>query len=143
MLYKRHGECLPKTPEYIAWVAMKQRCFNSKNEVFEHYGGRGITVCNRWINSFENFLSDMGRRPTSKHTLGRIDNNGNYEPNNCRWETMTQQLRNRRMVKMTEANAKLVRWLRHHSRLTALEIAERFGVSRGVIYSILRNEIWK
>ncbi len=75
---------------------MKDRCYNSKAVSYKHYGGRGITVCNRWRQSFANFLADMGLRPSSKHSLDRIDNDGNYEPSNCRWATRIQQNRNKR-----------------------------------------------
>ncbi len=75
---------------------MQQRCFNEKNPGYYLYGGRGITVCDRWCESFENFLADMGRRPTRRHSIDRIDVNGNYEGSNCRWATPRQQVLNRR-----------------------------------------------
>lgn len=77
---------------------MKGRCYTPTDAKFQHYGGRGITVCERWLNSFENFLSDMGERPPGL-TLDRIDTNGNYEPGNCRWATPLVQSRNRRFCK--------------------------------------------
>jgi hypothetical protein len=80
---------------YQSWKAMKARCSNPNNVKFDLYGGRGIKVCERWINSFENFFEDMGEKPKGM-TLGRIDNDGDYEPSNCRWETYNQQNRNRR-----------------------------------------------
>ena len=85
-----------QTPEYTAWCNIKIRCYNPEAENYEYYGGRGIRVCDRWLNSFENFLSDMGERPSRKHTIDRKENNGNYEPSNCRWITMLEQCANRR-----------------------------------------------
>lgn len=91
-----HGECYPRTKEYNTWCGMKSRCFNPKHEYYKNYGGRGITVCPQWLGSYPAFLADVGRAPSPKHTLGRIDNDGNYEPGNTRWETRAQQSNNRR-----------------------------------------------
>ncbi len=89
-----HG--LSKDPTHISWSSMKSRCTNPGSGSYKHYGGRGITVCDRWLNSFDNFLKDMGLRPTGT-TLDRYpDKNGNYEPGNCRWATWSEQMSNRR-----------------------------------------------
>lgn len=81
-------------PSYPSWANMLQRCTNPNDPAYRHYGGRGITVCERW-QSFENFLADMGERPEGL-TLDRTDNEGNYEPGNCKWATRAQQSANRR-----------------------------------------------
>jgi hypothetical protein len=89
----RHGKT--GTCEHNIWLTMRDRCRNPKNHKFSAYGGRGIAVCDRW-NSFEAFLADMGPRPTSRHSIDRIDNDGNYEPDNCRWATSKEQRANQR-----------------------------------------------
>ncbi len=89
-----HGQS--KSPEYRAWCLMITRCTNPNRAKWSEYGGRGITVCDRWRHSFENFLADMGRKPSPRHSLDRENNDGNYEPTNCRWATDKQQANNRR-----------------------------------------------
>ena len=94
-----HGESdrvgQPPSPEYRSWLSMRHRCLQPGNDNFANYGGRGIKVCARW-DSFENFLADMGRRPSSKHSLDRKEVDGDYEPGNCRWATAKEQQNNRR-----------------------------------------------
>lgn len=84
---------------YRAWNAMKHRCLCKTSKEYPNWGGRGITICPQWIDSFETFLKDMGERPKGM-SLDRIDNNGNYEPSNCRWATHSQQMKNRRPFKI-------------------------------------------
>ena len=83
------------TPEHSTWKDIRQRCNNENRKEYHRYGGRGIFVCARWMNSYEAFLEDMGRRPSKKHSIDRIDNDDNYKPSNCRWATKTEQSRNR------------------------------------------------
>lgn len=118
----KHG--LVGTPEYEAWQGMLKRCYYAKDKRFSRYGGRGITVCDRWRDSFEDFFADMGAKPSPKHSIDRIDNDGPYSLANCRWATTTEQARNR-------SNNHPVT----HSgiTLTLTEWAERSGVTRSAL----------
>src|SRR5215208_719069 len=96
---RKHGEgnvFRTVTTEYRTWQSLKGRCLNPNNHSYLDYGGRGISVCDRWLSSYENFLADMGRKPGAGYSIDRIDNNGNYEPSNCRWASNSTQVRNSR-----------------------------------------------
>lgn len=93
-----------RLPEYDAWRSMRARCINKNHHAYKDYGGRGIRVCARWINSFQNFISYMGFRPSKRHTLDRLKNSKNYTPSNCAWRTMKEQCRNRRNNTWIEYN---------------------------------------
>jgi len=93
---RAHGKSSPDSPEYGTWKEIMKRCHNPRDVRFQHYGGRGIKVCVRWRRSFAAFLADMGRRPSPKHLIARIDDEGDYRPSNCTWATAKKQRANRR-----------------------------------------------
>ncbi len=94
------------SPEYTTWKEMKRRCYNSRYREYHNYGGRGISICERWRESFVNFLKDIGPKPFSEATIDRIDNDGDYEPGNCRWATKLEQGQNTRKARMLTHNGK-------------------------------------
>ena len=115
------------SPTYRSWRAMLKRCNDSKNNRYQMYGGRGIRVCSRW-HVFENFLADMGERPKGR-TLDRIDPNGHYSPENCRWATIAEQVSNKRNSRVFEYNGE---------RLTYAEWGRRLG-SQNIVYRRVRD----
>jgi len=119
---RTHG--MRDTPEYAAWHSMKNRCQSPTSQGYAGYGGRGITVCDRWSGSFETFYQDMGARPSPAHSLDRIDCNGNYEPANCRWATIDVQNTNRRTTVFIEMNGETI---------SLSEAARRCGLSRSAL----------
>lgn len=139
----RHGHALTKnanpSPTYMVWCAMKSRCSNPTHHAWKNYGGRGIKVCTRW-NDFKNFLSDMGEKPSNR-SLDRRDNNGNYEPDNCRWATMMEQQLNKRTVKLTEDDARKIKY--GLKSISQASIARMFNVSSSTVWEILNEKIWK
>ncbi len=129
-----HGEskCTKNTTEYRIWSGMIQRCTNPANPAYHNYGGRGITVCGRWQDSYEAFLADVGRRPSRTHTLDRIKNEVGYEPGNVRWATAKEQCRNMRKNRL----------LSFRGRICCLsEWAEVTGIPRAAINARL-NDGW-
>lgn len=120
------------TPEYRAWISMKSRCNNTSNAGYPEYGGRGIKICRRW-RRFENFYEDMGKRPSPQHSLDRIDNDGNYSPDNCRWATKLEQALNTRRAKVAFYKGKV---------RSLTEIAAMTGVSYKALYHRLVDMDW-
>ncbi len=125
-----HGES--RSPEFRSWAAMLSRCTNERLREYPQYGGRGIAVCDRW-REFANFLTDMGRRPTAKHTLERLNVNGNYEPDNCSWATQAEQLRNMRRNIYVEINGQM---------MCVADAAKIRGIPLPSVYSRIRKLGW-
>lgn len=112
---------------------MLDRCYRETHTDYHSYGGRGITVCDRWLESFVSFLEDMGERTSRSMTIERIDTNGNYEPGNCRWATMREQCRNARRNRILEFNGE---------RLTMVEWSERIGINYGTLIQRIHVRGW-
>jgi hypothetical protein len=127
----RHGQA--GSPEHLIWKGIVKRCVNPKSRQWQHYGGIGVTVCNRWRSSFAAFLADMGRRPSPDHSIDRFPNKeGNYEPGNCRWATQKDQCRNKRNNRLITHNGDtqpLIVW------------AERSGLSK-ITLTMRLNRGW-
>lgn len=121
-----------KAPEWKIWTGMRRRCGDADDS---SYGGRGIRVCDRWVNGeegrtgYECFLADLGPRPSAKYTIERSDNDGNYEPNNCRWATRAEQSRNRRSQRLISLDGR---------KVPVWKAAEITGLKKDVIYDRLR-----
>jgi hypothetical protein len=123
----RHGQGSVKngvSVEYSTWLNMKSRCYNKNNKDYYNYGGRGISVSDEWVNSFETFINDMGVKPSRIHSLDRIDTNKSYSKENCKWSTPKEQSRNR------NSNKKI---LFNGEKVFASDIAEKLNLSRWVV----------
>lgn len=135
--------------EYNSWSAMRQRCSDPNVRCYPRYGGRGISVCGRWQQSFAAFREDMGPKPSSKHSLDRLNVDGNYEPGNCRWSTPKEQRENQRPVedwgkKLNATNvAEIKQLLKDVSWGTQTRIAKQFGVSPKTISKIKLGSRWR
>lgn len=97
---------MPSHPLYYVWSTIRQRCLNEKHPRYQEWGGRGIKICDRWAQSYDNFAEDMGARPSPFHQLDRIDNDGDYTLDNCRWATAEEQTRNRRVKRTSRSGVK-------------------------------------
>jgi len=133
-----HGHTRRKSPskEYVVWQHIMRRCYTKTNPAYRYYGGRGISVCKRW-HDFSNFVSDMGVKPDGL-SIDRIDNNGNYEPSNCRWATQKEQVQNSRSAKLT---SHLVAEIRASSEPSKI-LASKYGVNPDTITSIRAFRSW-
>jgi hypothetical protein len=132
---------IPSSGTYNSWAGMVQRCTNPNNPRYKDWGGRGITVCDRW-RSFANFLADMGERPSSRHSIDRIDRDGHYTHLNCRWATAEEQARNTRRTVLTPELVVQIRERRRGGELLG-SIASSLGVSMSAVWFVASGRTWK
>lgn len=130
------------TSEYYTWSGMKSRCYYHNDKRYKDYGGRGIKVCDRWRNSFTAFYEDMGKRPFPGAQIDRRDNDGNYEPGNCRWVSRAVNIQNQSTTKLTMEKAKKIRDKYKVGDISLKELALIYNVSYSTIYYIITNKRW-
>jgi len=126
-----HG--MSNTPEFSTWRNIKKRCYCVNNISYKNYGGRGIKVCEEWLHSFETFYKDMGKRPSNKHSIERIDNMDDYTPENCLWATHKEQGNNRRdnvIITFQNKTQTMTQW------------AEEIGISKETLWNRINNLSW-
>jgi len=127
-------------PLYAAWLGMRQRCCNPNNKDYPHYGGRGITICERWQNSFLAFAADMSPRPDG-YSLDRIDNDRGYQPGNVRWASLATQNRNTRVSKLSSHEVSVIR-RSHAGGVSSTLLSRQFGVTPKTIRQIVNHQKW-
>lgn len=138
---KHHG--MYNTPEYQTWKNMKVRCYNKKSKDYSRYGGRGIRICDCWLHSFKNFYADIGEKPFPKAQINRVDNDRNYEPNNCQWVTNAVNNQNRSNNKLTIQQVKEIREKYKIGDILQRELALIYNVGFMTINRIIKNKTWQ
>lgn len=132
-----HG--MSTIPEYQVYYAMISRCYNSNNQAYKYYGGRGITVCDRWLSSFISFLNDMGKKPGLLYTIERINNDGNYTSDNCKWATAKEQAGNKRLNSRCYKFKAISPIGRVYTSKNQHEFARQFNLSCRLVNACLKN----
>jgi len=138
---ERHG--MTGIPEYSIWYDMKRRCYNKRNKAYHWYGKKGIIICDKWINSFLAFYEDMGPKPFPGAEIDRIDNDKGYFPENCRWTTHTENIRNSSIAKITIKIARDIKKIYKTSKITQKELVMIYGCSQVHIGRIVNDKAWK
>lgn len=137
---ERHG--MTGSPEYKSWQKMKERCLNPKSNRFEYYGGKGVTICKEWKNSFMAFYKDMGHKPNLWSQIDRRKTSGNYEPGNCRWTTAAENSQNRTSTRANPDIVKEIR-IRVENGETQISICKEFNLSPNCVNGIVNRNTWK
>ena len=151
--FKKHGNplfvrqkneiCKKNYPvEFKTWQCIKQRCYNLKVSNYHRYGGRGIIICNEWINNFESFFRSVGPVPFKGAHIDRKDNDGNYESGNCRWVTPSESAHNRSTNKVSTSKVKEIREKYKNEKISQNELALMYGVSQSFISRLINNKRW-
>jgi hypothetical protein len=136
---KTHG--LSKTSIYNIYRHINRRCYDPSTPFYKDYGGRGIVMCPEWRNSFEAFYADMGDRPSTKHSIDRKNNDGNYEPSNCRWVTDDIQAQNSRAAKLNSSAVAVIRHM-HRTGTSVRRLADAHGVCKNTIGNVVSRRTW-
>ena len=138
-----HKSYRKSNPERLSYECMIRRCYEESNNRYYRYGARGIRVCDRWRNSFDNFLSDMGPKPFPGAHIDRKDSDGHYTPENCKWSSVAMNNRNKSNVKITMEKAREIRHLSEICNAPVFFLTMKYGVSKSTIYRILKREAWR
>ena len=138
---KKHG--WKNTKLYISWVSMKQRILNPNDKAYKDYGGRGITICNEWLEFIPFKDWSLSNNYQEGLEIDRRDTNGNYEPSNCRWVTSTENNRNKRDTKLNLEKANEIRYLHSTGNYTQQELAEKYNINQSNISAIINNKYWR
>jgi len=138
MLKKKGTHHMSNTPEYKTWAKIIQRCNNKKSRDYGLYGGRGITVCKEWKDSFQSFFNDMGKRPYGM-SIDRVDNDAGYCKSNCRWAKNCEQSQNKRTTKLNPAIVKMLR----NGSMSVLDVMKATGCSDACAYAAKNNKTWR
>ncbi len=141
IINESHG--MSQTIEYTTWESMKARCYDKNNNRYQYYGGRGITVCDRWMNSFSAFFADMGPRPFPKAQIDRKNNDLGYSPDNCAWVTNAENSQHQSTTKLTMKKAKAIREKYNCGNVTHIQLSNIYGVSRRTVGDVMQHNSWK
>lgn len=138
--YRTYKHGMINTPTYSSWHGMKTRALNPNSTNYKYWGGRGIRICDRWLD-FRNFLEDMGERPKGM-SLERIDNEKGYNPENCKWATKQEQFFNRRDTKVNARKVEEMRKLYAEGGITQKELGKRYEIDESQVSRIVNNKAW-